>query len=220
MNHRFRFICMGTLLAGLLVVPAALKADTITGTTVIGSMTSLNPGLSVTTPFTSPAVIGPGVEFNGAITVPSFSLNFGVTADFTNSGLILSITSANSGSGVRTSSGAPFLALTFSDSAFVTPFTLTSITCATGTNACSTFPLLDNGLVSNTLVASTLTLDLKNLLAGQIYTFSDVAPVPEPTSLTLLGTGLLGVLGAVRKTSSCLRKAWGPSIRRAETANA
>jgi hypothetical protein len=205
MNQRLRFICMGTLLACLLVVSSAAKADAILGTAVTGSMTSLNPTLLVTSPFISPALIGPGVEFFGTLHDTSFNQDFGISADFTAGGLILDITSLNPFSNLRTGTPIPFLDLTFSDSAFLTPFHLTSYTCASGSNACGFG--IGSGIVSNTLVGSTLNLELNNIAAGQIYTFSDVAPVPEPASLALLGTGLLGLVGAVKKTSARMQKA-------------
>lgn len=179
-----------TKLAFALVLPALFaftaKADTLTGTTVTGSMAADKFDV-VSTQFTSPAVVGSGVEFSGVFTDQSFGSNsYNVTADFTDGGLTVTIDGPHD-------IGAPYplIALTFTDPAFVTPFTLASSQNAS-----------PNSL---SLVGSTLTLDFDGVNANQVYTYSDVpasAATPEPSAIALLGTGLLGMGGLIRRRRS------------------
>jgi hypothetical protein len=193
------------IFVGVLAIAGALssstaKADNLNGTTVTGSITTFDTIL-VTTQFTSPAVVGPGVEFNGVVHVPSPNNTYDISADFYNGGLTVSMTRGN-GSSVR---GPELMSLTFSDLDFVTPFTLQSATCAAGTNECSDWTSGGNNpdfLSNNTLSGSTLTLGFTGLFSGTTYTFTDApatAATPEPSAFVLLGTGLLGVAGVVRR---------------------
>jgi hypothetical protein len=46
---------------------------------------------------------------------------------------------------------------------------------------------------------STLTLNFESLANGEVFSFQSSASTPEPSSLALLGTGLLSGMGALRK---------------------
>ena len=63
-----------------------------------------------------------------------------------------------------------------------------------------TYPQLFTGSTSNpTLIAATYTFVSRTTYNNYRLTATDVASTPEPSSLFLLGTGMLGIAGAARR---------------------
>jgi len=180
-------------------------ADTLIGATVDGTLTTLHSGIFVTTPFTTlPVTItGSGDEFTGVLFFPgadpSFDQTFDVAVDFSANGFTVAITSPLA---YANGSDGDIYGITLSAlPSFVEGFTLTSYTCNLVDIACAAAPFDVSGLASNTFSSSAVTLDFSSIANGQTYTFTDVtsAAIPEPPSLALLGTGVLGAAGVIRR---------------------
>lgn len=196
-----RLLTASLCLSASVLIATPAMADSLIGATVDGTLTSLNSAVPVTTPFTSPAVItGSGDEFTGVLSIPSFSYTFDVAVDFSANGFTVAITSPDSTANAR---GGDLFGITLSAlPSFVEAFTLTGYTCSSVDSVCADAPYDVSGLASNTFSSSAVTLDFSTLANGQTYTFTDVTPVaatPEPSSLALLGTGVLAAAGVIRR---------------------
>lgn len=165
------------LACSILAATAVAHADTLNGTTVSGNLSI------ATNPFTtSSAIIGPGVEFNTAGT-------YKYAADFSDTGFLFNVSCTGT---IRMCAavGAVDYTATFTDAAFLG-----------GTFSSA----LANGIgiqdFSYNLDGATLTITgLPASQGSEALSFTPgVAVTPEPSSFILLGTGLLGAAGMLRR---------------------
>jgi hypothetical protein len=173
-------------------------ADTLIGSTLSATLSG-TPGLDVVTPFVPSAVVGPGTEFTGSF-YDTFHYTYSIAVDVYDSGFLINITSPDSTANI---SSIPLYELTLSGlPAFVNGFALSSYSCDQAKNStCFVFPpsLL---IPTNTVVNSTLTLDISYLANGQSFDFTATSPAavtPEPSSLLLFGTGITGAASLLRR---------------------
>jgi hypothetical protein len=172
------------LLTALLMVPTLASADGLTGTTVSGqfniggaSTNYFDPSNGfVPSGFQNDA--GPTVVINGS---PTFGFNDSFNfdqANFTDSTLTISDLD-------QPSAGALNWEMVFTDSAFA------------GASVSKVSDTFDNGGLSVNLVGDDLTVSWVGDTVRSDFDFSaayDIATVPEPLSLVLLGIGLLGLI--------------------------
>jgi hypothetical protein len=191
-HERLRFLLHGAiLLAALLLQPlAAHAAPVLTGDSIAGSITHADE--CVQTQLTSPAVVGAGVEFNGAFSIGKVCgySNFLVSVDFAESSFTVAFTAADSHT-IGIGSTGILLTMSFTGLDFTPGATITSVSCSGPDCFPNETPI---GFTANSVVVS-----WKILKPGDTYVFdlatSDAAvPAPEPTSLVLLGTGLASVI--------------------------
>jgi hypothetical protein len=164
---------------------------------------------TLVTPFTSPAVVGDGVEFTGAIRTPGkVSYLFDVVVDIGASGFSIGWTSPNPYAFLGgTTLGLSLSGLNFTQAATITGVTRTGYTCMPP----NSFVCDGAGPAGPTLsfTGDSINLAFSLLRHGETYTF-DLAttepvatPVPEPTSLALLGTGFATfIVGRYRRRAA------------------
>ncbi|CAN5646406.1 hypothetical protein BH10ACI4_BH10ACI4_30200 [soil metagenome] len=173
-----RHLLPAALLMMFATSPLTAHADLI-GTSITGSL-AFN-GSSVNSFAPTVATIGPGVEFSYTDVV---NIDF---ADFSGNGLTVSDTCLLSANDCAFNYA---WIMQFTDSAF------TGLTFTNLTNALN---------VTYSLVGDTITITypggapLKLAASSTFSLQSSSSPIPEPSTITLLGTGIMGIANLVRR---------------------
>ncbi|RCU51456.1 hypothetical protein DU002_02985 [Corallincola holothuriorum] len=168
---------------------AGLMGDSVEGALSTGNQT-------ITTQFSSPAIVDAGVEFEGVMT-DVFNQVWSISVDIADTSFSVSITESTRNGDGNVSSGNDLLMISLWDLVAVDEVILTDYTCSSTGSSCD-WGGNNSHLATLDYTPTSLSLGFNALYDGETYTFSTLsqADVPAPLTIGLMLIGLAGVRAA------------------------